>query len=48
MKKDIKKLTLNRETIQQLGYVTGAVSAETMCGYTCIRQCQLVPSVDVC
>jgi hypothetical protein len=49
MKKKAKKLELNRETVQALSSVTGAASAvETMCGYTCIRQCQLVPSVDIC
>ena len=47
MKKHLKKLALSRETIQELGNVSAAASAvETMCGYTCIRQCQLVPSVD--
>jgi hypothetical protein len=49
MKKKIKKLTLNRETLHYLGNVSGGYSEnESMCGYTCARQCQLVPSVDGC
>lgn len=51
MKKTVKKLRLTRETLKtlHLSPVSGGVSdRETMCGYTCIRQCQLVPSVDIC
>jgi hypothetical protein len=48
MNKKSKKLRLHRETLHSLAYVTAGASAETICGYTCIRQCQLVPSVDGC
>ena len=48
MKKKVRKLKLNRETILFLGHVSGAASNETVCGYTCARQCREVPSVDGC
>lgn len=49
MKKKFKKLALNRETLHFLGRVTGAHSEnQTICGYTCARLCQPVPTIDDC
>lgn len=50
MKKKIKKLRLNRETIHFLGRVTGGAHTDnvTICGYTCARLCQPVPTIDDC
>lgn len=51
MKKKTHKLTLHRETVQNLHLpeVAGGISEETFCGgYTCYRLCRPVPSVDVC
>jgi hypothetical protein len=49
MKKKMKKLELNRETVLPLNQVAGGAFSEneTMCGYTCYRQCQPVPSLDI-
>jgi hypothetical protein len=48
MRKQRKKLSLSRETIHHLAYVSGAVSGDTVCGYTCLRECRPVPTVDAC
>lgn len=48
MKKKVRKLSLSRETLHHLGFASGGASAVTVCGYTCIRLCQLVPSIDLC
>ena len=48
MKKKTRKLALNRETLQRLSFVSGGASAVTICGYTCARLCQPVPSIDYC
>jgi hypothetical protein len=49
MKRKLKKLELNRETVLPLSQVSGGAFSEneTMCGYTCYRQCQPVPSLDI-
>lgn len=50
MKKKTSKLILHRETVQnlQLPEVAGGITEATFCrGYTCYRQCQPVPSLDI-
>lgn len=51
MRRIAKQLTLTRETLhdlETLGKVAAGVSnRETLCGYTCYRQCQPVPSLDI-
>jgi hypothetical protein len=51
MRRTVKKLALTRETLQNLetpaAVVGGVSNRETICGYTCYRQCLPVPSVDI-
>jgi hypothetical protein len=48
VKKKVSKLKLTRETLHFLGHVSGSASEDTICGYTCAKQCRPVPSVDEC